>query len=286
MLGNASPRVANSPDKRVAMGGTTPPPFQPLFSLVSFLIRMTHTSRMDLDQRLPTHIDIKLEGAYEAHKSYFLQDEAGVMITATDWLDKVIYDPKYTDEQNREFCKAMAHLCYKDLTFSKQLISRVLKAVGFAADDGLKALLQIADEIALVKDEFQVQRLEYLFGFGFLMHAKDADGNIVYGRQLQDVGSSLHEVYVVASNLDARASTDGLIHVLWGNQKRFENKALACLQHLLSIAVADEVIAHFLSQLPAYDYSMARFTDFIRPYLAERHAENEKYQAATGYQDK
>lgn len=287
MLGNNSPRVVNSPEKRVAMGGTTPPPFQPLFSMVSFLIRMTHTAQMDLDQRLPTHVDIKLEGDYEAHKSYFLQEEAGVMITATDWLDKVIYDPKYSDEQNREFCKAMAHLCYKDLTFSKQLISKLLKAIGgFAADDGLKALLQIVEEVALVKDEFQVQRLEYLFGFGFLMHAKDSDGNIVYGRQLQEVRTSLSEVYLIASNLDARASTDGLIHLLWGYHKRFENRALACLQHLLTVAVADELVAYFVSQLPAYDYSMARFTDFIRPYLVERHADNEKYQAATGYQDK
>lgn len=98
MLGNASPRVVNSTEKRVAMGGATPPPFQPLFSMVSFLIRMIHTPHMELDQRLPTHVDMKLEGDYEAHKSYFLHDEAGVMLTATDWLEKVIFDPKYGHE--------------------------------------------------------------------------------------------------------------------------------------------------------------------------------------------
>lgn len=98
MLGNASPRVVNSTEKRVAMGGTVPPPFQPLFTMVSFLIRMTHTAHMDLDQRLPTHVNIKLEGDFEAHKSYFLQEEAGIMINATDWLDKVIYDSKYSDD--------------------------------------------------------------------------------------------------------------------------------------------------------------------------------------------
>lgn len=98
MLGNASPRVVNSTEKRVAMGGTVPPPFQPLFSMVSFLIRMTHTAHMDLDVRLPTHVDIKLEGNFEAHKSYFLQEEANLMITATDWLEKVLHDPKYSEE--------------------------------------------------------------------------------------------------------------------------------------------------------------------------------------------
>lgn len=131
-----------------------------------------------------------------------------------------------------------------------------------------------------------MQRLEFLFGFGFLMHAKDAAGNIVYGRQLQEVRSSQDEVYLVVSSLDARSSTEGLTHLLWNYHKRFENRALACLQHFLAVAVADEAVARYFSQLPAYDYSMARFTDFARPYLAERHAENEKYQAATGYKDK
>lgn len=208
------------------------------------------------------------------------------MINATDWLDKVIYDPKYTDDQNHDFCRAMGHLCYKDLPFSKKVIAKLLKCIGFATDESLKGLLGIVEEIALVKDEFQMQRLEYLFGFGFLMHAKDSEGNIIYGRQLQEVRSSQDEVYLVISTLDARTSTDGLIHLLWNYHKRFENCALACLTHVLDLANKDETVARYLAQLPAYDYTMARFTDFIRPYLLERHAENEKYPAATGYKDK
>lgn len=180
----------------------------------------------------------------------------------------------------------MGHLCYKDLPFSKKIIGKLLKCIGFATDDGLKALLQIAEEITLVKDEFQVQRLEYLFGFGFLMHAKDSESNIIYGRRLQEVRSSQDEVYLVVSNLDARSSTDGLVHLLWNYHKRFENCALACLLHFLTLAAADEAVARYLSQLPAYDYTMARFTDFIRPYLLERHADNEKYPAASGYKEK
>jgi hypothetical protein len=55
---------------------------------------------------------------------------------------------------------------------------------------------------------------------------------------------------------------------------------------LLTQATTDQTVARYLAQLPAYDYTMARFTDFIRPYLLERHAENDKYPAATGYKDK
>ena len=115
------------------------------------------------------------------------------------------------------------------------------------------------------------------------MHAKDADGNFLYGKQLQDARANQDEVFLVVSNLDSRTSNDGLIQLLWSYHKRFENRALACIQNILNLVVADESIADFMSKLPSYDYNMARFTDFIRPYLIERMTENEKYQAATGY---
>lgn len=74
------------------MGGIAPPPFQPLYTLISFLVRMTHTAYMDFGERLPSHVDLKLHGNYEQYKSYGLQEEALVMITGTDWLEKVIFD--------------------------------------------------------------------------------------------------------------------------------------------------------------------------------------------------
>ena len=71
----------------------------------------------------------------------------------------------------------------------------MLKAIGFASDEGLTALLNVVEQIALVKDEFQMVRFEYLFGFGFLMHARDANGNFIYGKQLQDEKPNFDEVY-------------------------------------------------------------------------------------------
>ena len=44
VLGNASPRMAGVAEKRVSMGGSViPPPFQPIYSTIAYLIRFTHT---------------------------------------------------------------------------------------------------------------------------------------------------------------------------------------------------------------------------------------------------
>ena len=64
------------------------------------------------------------------------------------------------------------------------------------------------------------------------------------------------------SSLDSRTSTDSIIQLLWNYHKRFENRALGCIENLMSLVIADEDIAEYVSKLPSYDYSMARFTDF------------------------
>lgn len=118
------------------------------------------------------------------------------------------------------------------------------------------------------------------------MHARDAIGNYIYGNQLQDVNANFSEVYLIVSNIDSRKSTDGLIQLIWTSHRRFENKSLACLSRLLNLAIQDQLIGEYLSSLPSYDYSMARFTDFIRPWLHDKIAENQNYKTATGYKEK
>ena len=115
------------------MGGSVNPPFQPLFTLISFLVRMTHTSVMDLSVRLPTHIDLKFESPHESWKTYFLSDEAWTMLTKTEFLEKIIFDSKY--DENKEFAAALAHLCYKNLEFTRKISKKLLKSISYSNND-------------------------------------------------------------------------------------------------------------------------------------------------------
>ena len=76
LLGNKSPRAVHETEKRVIMGGTIVPPFSPIYNLIATLIRMTYTSKMDFELRLPTHSQINLITENESHKTYFLTEEA------------------------------------------------------------------------------------------------------------------------------------------------------------------------------------------------------------------
>jgi hypothetical protein len=123
---------------------------------------------MELDERLNSHADPKLVSEFETHKSYFLTEEAYIMLTKTDFLEKVIFDSKYTE--NEQFSKALAHLCYKDIKFTRKIAKKLLKSISYSNNDEVQRHLVVVREIARIKDEFQEQRLEILFGFAFPMH--------------------------------------------------------------------------------------------------------------------
>lgn len=109
---------------------------------------------MKLDERYSTHVHFeKFEGDFETHKTYELGEEANLMLENTDFLDKPMYDAKYTD--NVEYGKCLAHLSYKNLPFSKRMIAKLLKCIAYSTDaDAIDRLLKIVKELTLLKDEF------------------------------------------------------------------------------------------------------------------------------------
>ena len=124
---------------------------------------------MDLEERLDTHLDIEVS-KHETHKTYFMFEEAKLMITKTKYIDEVMFDSKF--DNTSEFGKALAHLSYKNIKFSRKICKLLLKTISYATNDQVEHQLSMVHSMAQIKDEFQVHRLEYLFGFGFPMHTK------------------------------------------------------------------------------------------------------------------
>ena len=100
ILGNKSPRAAKETEKRTAMGGTVTPNFRPLFDLISYFIRMVYTNKHDMEEPLEIHKDAKLKLTdHEGHKTYFLTEEAEIMLLKTDIFNKIIFDEKFDDNK-------------------------------------------------------------------------------------------------------------------------------------------------------------------------------------------
>lgn len=76
-------------------------------------------------------------------------------------------------------------------------------------------------------------------------------------------------VYSIASGLDSRNHSDALLEVLWKYKGRLHSFTLTSLQSLCNLLAKDEVIANYFSELPAASYNLARYTDWIKPYLEQ-----------------
>ena len=84
-----------------------------------------------------------------------MSDEAILMITKTKFLESVIFDAKY--DENLEFAKAVAHLCYDNLKFTRQVSKKVLNCVHLSTNDTVDRLLLL---LLLLLKSIQKKRRE------------------------------------------------------------------------------------------------------------------------------
>lgn len=153
ILNQKSPRAKDEVEKRPIMGGVMTPPFQLLYNLISLLVRMSYTAHMDTSERLPTHCVLK-DGDTKHHpvKTFFLSDEAVIMLTKTEFLEKVIFDTKF--DECEEFAQALCHLCYRNLNVTRKVCKKFLKAISYSSNDQAERHLILLVALLKVKDEF------------------------------------------------------------------------------------------------------------------------------------
>ena len=71
--------------------------------------------------------------------------------------------------QTEELGKMIAHICYRYRKFSKKVAKMLLHGISRNDYEKIKSYLDVVSQIALVKDELQRSRLEWMFGFGSLI---------------------------------------------------------------------------------------------------------------------
>lgn len=127
-----------------------------------------------------------------------------------------------------------------------------------------------------------MHRLEYLFGFGFLMHTKSDDSQYFqYGAEIMR-NTTAQEVFSICTPVDTRIFDDCLLNLLWRYKGRMDSFTLSCLESLGDLILQDELILNFFSNIPAPNYTMGRYTDWILPYLTKQKEDAQKFSAGSG----
>lgn len=112
---------------------------------------------------------------------------------------------------------------------------------GIARNDyeKVRSYLDVVTQIALIRDEHQRKRLEWIFGFGSLIShttivgkSEDEIATKVGVKVLHSAGD---EVYSFRSALTYDSADDALLHLLWRHRVRMETYTVSCLFSLLNL---------------------------------------------------
>ena len=173
----------------------------------------------------------------------------------------------------------IAHLAYKSADFTVRVSRVLLHGISRNDYEKVKNYLDVVNALALVKDELQTARLEWLFGFGSLVsHTSSVPLTNNEDEVLTKVGVKvLHslsdECFAFKSSLIHDTVDDALLHLLWRHKGRMDTYTVNCLQSLLALIAQDEVVAKYFSELPGPTYCLARYTDWFKPYLEKQLAD-------------
>lgn len=100
------------------------------------------------------------------------------------------------------------------------------------------------------------------------MHTRVEDKILQYGAHVTRK-NTYEDVFQISTGLDARNHDDALLNLLWKYQGRMDSFTLTCLEFLGDLLASDEAIAEYFSNLAAPNYMMARYTDWMIPYLTK-----------------
>lgn len=159
-----------------------------------------------------------------------------------------------------EWAKAVAHLCFNNYKYSKDICLLLLKGIVNGDYSTVSTYLSVIKEIITIKEDgdggenmLQRKRLEWIFGFAFLNFVQSEE-TVKFG--LDSLCHNLkQDVYMMKSMLTYDPENDNsLLHLLWRYHGRMDVYTVNCLEHLGNFLVADESICEFFSNLPGLSY--------------------------------
>jgi hypothetical protein len=181
MLCNDSP-LATVRRTPMGAGGMNEPKFTPIVELVSKLVRHCTTPEMAAEEEergLVKEASVKSEDRYDEEGNLYeveqeevkirsllsplgtLSEEALLLVQTKSFIEAAMADGDFT---SLDLPASLAHLCYKNIKTTKRICKCLLAGINRNNYDSVNGYLEIVTEVCLIKDQYQLSRLEYVFG--------------------------------------------------------------------------------------------------------------------------
>jgi hypothetical protein len=97
---------------------------------------------------------------------YPIKDDTLDFLLSSDFIELCLKEGIETESLG----KLIAHMSYKAEKFTKRFTKLLLNGISRNDYEKVKNYLDVVTQLVIVKDELQMKRLEWIFGFGYLVH--------------------------------------------------------------------------------------------------------------------
>lgn len=258
MLGKKSPLCLPG-EKRFEMGGSyNQPNFSPIIKLLTKIL----TNPALLEAHPLTEVEKKM---------FLHADLLKVMLSA--------------QSGGKQFGQCIANMCHENAKMSQKVSKVFIKAINSASYDNVKNFLSALKPFVRLQDSLKAQRLEWVFGFSQVIAKKQyREERFKYG--LEFVERSADDAHTYICPLACTLAEESLLAQLLKCKGKLDTFAINCLKEMLSLMAKDEDVARYVYSASPPTYQVARYSDWIRPYLEYQKAEVERTNSYAYFKSK
>ena len=191
-------------------------------------------------------------------------------LDSVDFFDKVMnekYDPA-------AFGVLVEHLSFENDGFSYQMAVLILRGLNKSNFDEARPFLEAMAYFLNINDYLQTKRIEWVLGFPQPIAQTIRDGPDSFGMFGNNSIDDL--VYNYESTIPLENGTS-VLNLILINRKRLENLCLVCLRQVLFLCDINSNVFEFFINLPAPSYNLAKFSDWIRPFIENYISDAKRY---------
>lgn len=188
------------------------------------------------------------------HYLYHLDRDESIALSFVPFYTKMIKER----QNNTEIGEIIHRLAIKNLRFSEEISRVILRCLGETMDRSheVKGIMELVERLLQIQDEFSINRMELLLGYGKLELSKN-----------YTLSSIDHDVYFFMSTIEDIFPIECVLSYMLVNKNMNQLTTLYILAHLFQMADKIPWLVTYLFRQPSPNHTGKHYHDWIKPYL-------------------
>lgn len=230
------------------------------------LIESACTLALNGDLTFKQPLDAKARACLGVSEAlYELSGDAQRVLTAGAFVSKTIVKSYST----ASFGKLIGLFCYENEKYSKSVVKLILKGINANPAQSFSRYFIVIEQILLITDSLQTQRLEWIFGLAFMAHGiRQSQVRLKSYEYIKIALTLINSIKERINDYLTPLSYKGLYNSLLGLLfVERHNLDINPINSLLSLMLKNKAVFAYVLSLPPPTYQFGKLFDWIKVFI-------------------